>query len=238
MSYNRFDTVQSAASGLSIDLGLQAFMRRVYNVMGLGLILTGGTAYAMSQIPGIVEKLYGTGLFYVAAFAPLAFLLFGFTHNRIMRMAASQLFLMFAAFSVVMGVSMGAIFLVYSGADIARAFFVTAATFAGMSLYGYTTKRDLSNFRSFLVMGLMGVFFASLANIFIASSAMQFVISCAGVLVFTGLTAFHTQELRLTYAEANGTEANSKMAVMGALGLYLNFINLFQFILHLMSNRE
>lgn len=239
MSINRFDTVQTSAQGRAIDPGLQAFMRNVYNTMGLGLLITGGTAYALSQISGIAEKLYGSGLFYVAAFAPLAFLLFGFTHNRIMRSSAQSLMLTFAAFSAVMGVSMGAIFLVYSSADIARAFFVTAGTFAAMSLYGYTTKRDLSAFRSFLVMGLIGVFIASIVNIFLGSGLMQFVISCAGVLVFTGLTAWDTQNLRLTYAEAHGREANGKMAVMGALSLYLNFVNLFQMILHLMGgNRE
>ena len=238
MSYNRFDAVQSGVQGRAIDPGLQAFMRSVYNTMGLGLLLTGGTAYALSQIPGIKETLYTSGLFYVAAFAPLVFLMFGFTHSRIVRMPASQLMLMFSAFAVTMGVSMGSIFLVYSSADIARAFFVTAGTFAAMSLYGYTTKRDLSAFRSFLVMGLMGVFIASIVNIFLGSGMMQFVISCAGVLVFTGMTAWETQNLRQTYAEAHGIEGNNKIAVMGALGLYLNFINLFQMILHLMSNRE
>lgn len=239
MSINRFDAVQSSAQGRTIDPGLQAFMRNVYNTMGVGLVLTGLTAYGLSQIEGIRETLYTGGVFYIAAFAPLAFLLFGFTHNRIVRMSASQLLIMFSAFAVTMGVSMGSIFLVYSTADIARAFFVTAATFAGMSLYGYTTKRDLSAFRSFLFMGLLGVFIASIVNIFLGSGLMQFVISCAGVLVFTGLTAWETQNLRLTYAETNGHEANSKMAVMGALGLYLNFVNLFQMILHLMGgNRE
>lgn len=239
MSYNRFDTVQSGAQTRAIDPGLQAFMRNVYNTMGVGLVLTGVTAYALSQIPGIRETLYSSGLFYVAAFAPLAFLLFGFTHNRIVRSSASQLLMMFSAFAVTMGVSMGSIFLVYSSADIARAFFVTAGTFAAMSLYGYTTKRDLSAFRSFLVMGLIGVFIASIVNIFLGSGLMQFVISCAGVLVFTGLTAWETQNLRQTYAETHGHEANSKIAVMGALGLYLNFVNLFQMILHLMGgNRE
>jgi FtsH-binding integral membrane protein len=238
MSYNRFDTVQSSAQPRAIDPGLQAFMRSVYNTMGLGLLLTGGTAYALSQIPGIRETLYTSGWFYIAAFAPLVFLMFGFTHSRIVRMSASQLTIMFSAFAATMGVSMGSIFLVYSSADIARAFFVTAGTFAGMSLYGYTTKRDLSAFRSFLVMGLIGLFIASIVNIFLGSGLMQFVISAAGVLVFTGLTAWETQNLRLTYAETHGREANSKIAVMGALGLYLNFVNLFQMILHLMSNRE
>jgi FtsH-binding integral membrane protein len=154
------------------------------------------------------------------------------------RMTAASARMAFFAFSAVMGLSLASVFLVFTGASIARTFFITAAMFGATSLYGYTTKRDLSKFGSFLIMGLIGVIIASLVNIFLASSALQFAISIIGVLVFTGLTAYDTQNIKEQYAEEHGSESNSKLAVWGALSLYLNFINIFQLLLNLTGQRE
>ena len=145
---------------------------------------------------------------------------------------------MFFAFSAVFGASLSVVFLAYAGADIARAFFITAATFAATSVYGYVTKTDLSKMRSFLIMGVIGIFIAAIVNIFLQSTMLDFIISAVGVLVYTGLVAYDTQNIKETYAASNGDDMNNKMAVMGALGLYINFIMLFQFILSLIGNRD
>jgi uncharacterized protein len=213
-------------------------MRAVYNTMGLGLVLTGLTAFGVSQTPALMNLIFGTPLVWVAAFAPLAFIMFGFTPGRVARLPASQLRTTFIVFSLLMGVSMATIFTFFSDVSIARVFFITAGTFAATSLYGYTTKRDLSRVGSFMMMGVIGIFFTALFNIFFQSPAIQFAVSAIGVLVFTGLTAWHTQALKETYDHRYGDEANSKMAVVGALNLYLSFINLFQFLLHFMGSRE
>ena len=242
MSYNRFDAVQSGVQGRAIDPGLQAFMRSVYNTMGLGLLLTGGTAYALSQIPGIKETLYTSGLFYVAAFAPLVFLMFGFTHSRIVRMPASQLMLMFSAFAVTMGVSMGSIFLVYSSADIARAFFVTAGTFAAMSLYGYTTKRDMTGWSGFLSYAVIGLLIASLVSFFFitdpgTSKTFSLIISSVVVLLFAVMIAFETQMIKSMYIEAAqyGDNAINQSAIFGAFALYGSIVTMFQHILNILG---
>jgi FtsH-binding integral membrane protein len=154
------------------------------------------------------------------------------------RMTAASARTAFFAFSAVMGLSLASVFLVFTGASIARTFFITATMFGATSLYGYTTKRDLSKFGSFLIMGLIGIIIASLVNIFLGSSLLQFAISIIGVLVFTGLTAYDTQSIKQQYAEGFGHETNNKMAVFGALSLYLNFINLFQLLLSLTGQRE
>ena len=153
------------------------------------------------------------------------------------RMSSEKLKLTFILFSAVMGLSMAAIFQIFTGASIARVFFITAATFAATSLYGYTTKRDLAGVGSFLFMGLVGIFIAMIVNLFLQSSMVQFVVSAIGVLVFTGLTAWETQRLKEAYTPGAG-EGNAKMAVVGALSLYLNFINLFQMLLHFMGDRR
>lgn len=239
MSLDRYQQQSAAYAGTrEIDAGLQAHMRGVYNTMGLGLVLTGLTAFGVSESPALLNAIFGTPLKWVAIFAPLAFVMFGFTPGRVARLAASQLKSMFVFFSVLMGISMGSIFAHFDGVSIARVFFITAGTFAAMSLYGYTTKRDLGRLGSFLIMGVIGVLFAGLFNIFFQSPALDFAVSVIGVLVFTGLAATQTQMLKETYSYAHGEEANSKLAVMGALNLYLSFVNLFQFLLHLMGNRE
>lgn len=241
MSYEPYNTPQTGgfAQTSAIDAGLQAHMRSVYNTMGFGLVVTGLVAFAVAYTPALFALIFGTPLKWVAIFAPLAFIFFGFTPNRVARLPASQIKMMFYGFSALMGVSMATIFVAFTGASIARVFFVTAAAFAATSLYGYTTKRDLAGMSAFLFMGLIGIVLASIVNIFLGSTGLQFAVSVIGVLVFTGLTAWETQRLKEAYAYSRGmAEANSKLAVMGALNLYLNFINLFQSLMHLMGNQR
>lgn len=222
----------------SYDDGLRDHFRGVYNVMSLGLVITGLVAYGISTSQEMINLLFGTPLKWVVMFAPLAFIFFGFTHNAVMRKTSRQLKILFFVFSAVFGMSLSTVFLAYANADIARAFFITAATFAGTSVYGYVTKKDLSGMGGLLIMGVIGILIASIVNIFLASSALDFAISVIGVLVYTGLVAYDTQQIKETYSAGHGHEANDKMAVMGALGLYINFIMLFQFILNLLGNRE
>ncbi|MDQ0472234.1 Bax inhibitor-1/YccA family protein [Labrys wisconsinensis] len=218
------------------DEGLRRHMLRIYNYMGLGLVLTGLVAFIVGTTPALYVPIFSTPLKWVVMLAPLAFVLvFSF---RMQSMSASGAQALFWAFCAVMGLSMASIFLVFTGASIARTFFVAAAMFGATSLYGYTTRRDLSQFGSFLIMGLIGVVIASLVNLFLASSALQFILSVAGVIVFVGLTAWDTQSIKEQYAEGHGAEANQKLAVFGAFSLYLNFINIFQLLLSLIGQRE
>lgn len=233
---NRFQTQSQTST--AIDEGLRQHFIKVYNVMALGLAITGIVAYAVSQIPPLVNLLFGTPLGIVVAFLPLIFVFFGFSHKAVMTKSAGQLKTLFFGFSAVFGLSMAAIFIAYATGDIARAFFITAATFAAMSIFGYTTKRDLSKLGSFLFMGVIGLLIAMVVNLFLASTMLDFMISCAGVLIYTVMTAFDTQNIKESYSNAYSDEDNSKMAVMGALSLYINFIMLFQFILSLLSGRE
>lgn len=224
-----------SAGEVVIDLGLRQYMLRVYNFMTAGLSLTGLVAYAASAT-GLYQQIAGTPLMWVVLLAPLAaVLLLGF---RIERMSAGVAQVTFWGYAALMGLSLGGIFLTYTGASVARVFFISAATFAAMSLYGYTTRRDLSQFGSFLFMGLIGVLLASLVNIFVGSSAMQFVISVIGVLVFTGLTAWDTQRVKEVYLESDPSDVLTKKALMGALMLYLDFINLFVLLLQFAGQRR
>lgn len=236
----RMDPRVAQARGVAIeriDEGLRAYMLAIYNYMGLGLAITGLTAFVVATSPPLMAVIFGTPLKWVVMLAPLAFVFF--LSARVSRMSVSAAQLTFWAFAIVMGLSMASIFLVFTGTSIARVFFITAATFGAVSLYGYTTKRDLSQFGSFLVMGLIGIVIASLVNLFLGSSALQFAISVIGVLVFTGLTAWDTQRLKEEYVESLGSEIVAKQAIMGALSLYLNFINLFMMLLQLFGqNRE
>ena len=218
------------------DKGLRQHMLRVYNFMGLGLGLTGLVAFLVASTPGISQPIFGTPLKWVVMLAPLAFIFF--FSFRIHAISATTAQMLFWAFCALMGLSLASVFLVFTGTSIARTFFITAAMFGATSLYGYTTKRDLSKMGSFLFMGLIGIVIASVVNLFIGSSALQFAISIIGVLVFTGLTAYDTQNIKEQYAESFGQEANTKLAVWGALSLYLNFINLFQLLLSLTGQRE
>jgi FtsH-binding integral membrane protein len=232
-------TVRPAAGAAraDIDVGLREYMLRIYNYMASGLALTGIVAYVFAQ-SGYYAQVAQTPLIWLIMLAPLGFVLamnFG-----LQRMQASTLQLLFWLFSGIMGLSLASIFLVFTGASIARVFFITAGTFAAMSLYGYTTKRDLSQFGSFLIMGLIGIVIATIVNIFIGSTALQFAISVIGVIVFVGLTAWDTQGIKEQYYElqyADG-ETAGKTAIMGALRLYLDFINLFMMLLQLLGVRR
>ena len=232
--FERAYATRTAATQVAYDQGLRQYMLRVYNYMASGLFLTGAVAVGIYQ-SGWVYTLVGTPLIWVVMLSPLAFVLvLSFGINRLSLFATQALFWAFAG---VMGLSMSTIFLVFTGASIARVFFITAATFAAVSLYGYTTKADLSRFGTFLFMGLIGIVIASVVNIFLGSTALQFAISVIGVLVFTGLTAYDTQMIKEQYDENYGGEAIGKLAVMGALSLYLDFINLFQMLLSLLGAR-
>ena len=231
-----------------VDQGLRSYMLRVYNYMGIGLVVTGLVAYFTytqsfveqgGQIVGLTtlgSALFGSPLQWVIMLAPLAFVLvLSFGINKLSVPATQILFWVFAA---VMGVSLASIFAVYTGGSIAKVFFISAGTFGAMSLYGYTTKTDLTKFGSFLIMGLIGIVIASIVNIFLHSSGLSFAISIIGVLVFVGLTAYDTQRLKETYYEAYGDEMIGKMAIMGALTLYLDFVNLFTLLLQLLGSQR
>jgi hypothetical protein len=215
--------------GAQIDAGLRAHMQRVYGYMAGGLALTGIVAYAAAA-SGFYQAIAATPLIWIVMLAPLGFVLvlsFG-----IQRMSAGMAMVLFWIYAAVMGLSLGGIFLVYTGTSIARVFFITAATFGAMSLYGY------SSFGSFLLMGLIGIVIASIVNIFIESSALQFAISIIGVIVFVGLTAYDTQRIKEMYLESDTDEIAGKKAVLGALALYLDFINLFMLLLQLFGQRR
>jgi FtsH-binding integral membrane protein len=214
-----------------IDEGLRSYMLSVYNYMGLGLALTGLVAFFVASSPAIYQPIFGTPLKWVVMLAPLGFVFFLSAKIQTMSVSAAQT--TFWLFAAVMGLSLASIFLVFTGASIARVFFITAGTFGAMSLYGYTTKRDLTAWGSFLFMGLIGVIIASLVNIFVASSALQFAISVIGVIVFVGLTAYDTQQIKAMYYELDASDVMAKKTIMGALRLYLDFINLFIMLLQL-----
>jgi FtsH-binding integral membrane protein len=232
------------AEAALIDVGLRQYMLRVYNYMASGLALTGLVAALVAGTPAINQLFFQvgirgaspTGLGWLAIIAPIGLVMaisFGIT-----RMRASTAQGLFWLYAGLMGVSLSSIFLIYTGASITRVFFISAASFAGLSLYGYTTKRNLSAFGTFLVMGLWGLMIAMVVNMFIASSALQFVISVAGVGIFAGLTAWDTQKIKEMYWEADDSETAGKKSVMGALTLYLDFINLFMMLLRLMGDRR
>ena len=218
------------------DEGLRRHMLRVYNYMALGLVLTGLVAATVASVPALYVPIFTTPLKWVVMLAPLAFVFI--LSFRIQTISAAGAQALFWAFCAVMGLSLASIFLVFSGTSIARTFFIAASMFGAMSLYGYTTRTDLTKFRSFLVMGLIGVVIAALVNLFIGSSALQFAISVIGILVFLGLTAWDTQNLKEQYAANLSAESQQKIAVWGAFSLYLNFINIFQLLLHFTGERE
>ena len=236
-----FDRPNPATAGTAVtyDEGLREHFRKVYNTMTLGLVFTGLIAFLCASTPAIMAMFAQPMFAIVVAFLPLVLGFVMFNGNTLANKSAADLRVRFYIFSGVFGLCLAPLVFMYSGANLARAFFVTAGTFAGVSAWSYTTKTDLSKFGSFLMMGVFGLILAMVVNIFLKSSMMDFVICAAGVLIYTGLTAYSTQELKETYQSSAGDEANSKMAIMGALSLYMNFIMLFQFILRLMGgNRE
>ncbi|MDD2325728.1 MAG: Bax inhibitor-1/YccA family protein [Alphaproteobacteria bacterium] len=226
----------SRAQGVTFDEGLRAHMVRVFGTMSGGLAVTGLVALLVAYTP-IGAAIFGNKILgYAAMFSPLLFMFF--MNFKLMSAPAATAKTMFWVFCSLMGLSMSTIFMVFTTQSIAGVFFITAATFSAMALWGYTTKKDLTSMGAFLMMGVMGIFIASLVNLFMGSGMMQWVISVAGVGIFTGLTAYDTQNIKRMYSENWGQEANSKLAVIGALSLYMNFINAFQFLLSLMGDRR
>ncbi|MGB3406669.1 MAG: Bax inhibitor-1/YccA family protein [Jannaschia sp.] len=248
----------SGARAAEIDQGLRAHMNKVYGTMSVGMLITFAAAWAISGLAVTADpsaavaqlnadtyltqlgySLYASPLKWVIMFAPLAFV-FGLS-AMINKMSAATAQLVFYAFAAVMGLSISSIFLVFTGTSIIQTFLVTSIAFAGLSLYGYTTKKDLSAMGTFLMMGVIGLFAAMILNLFIASSALSFAISAIGVLIFAGLTAYDTQAIKTEYvahAAHGDSEWLGKSAIMGALRLYLDFINMFMFLLQFMGNRE
>jgi hypothetical protein len=241
---------RAAETAAVLDAGLRAYMLRVYNWMASGLVLTGVVAYgiASTDLINLFYPLVATprgmmhvpgGLAYLAMFAPLAFVLV--LSIGVNRLSTTTVQALYWAFCVAMGASLTNIFLIYTGESVVRVFFITAATFAAMSLYGYTTRADLTKMGSFLMMGLFGIVIASLVNMFLGSAGMQFVISVLGVLIFVGLTAYDTQRIKsdyVAYAYAEGPDMAARRSVYDSLQLLLNFINLFMFLLQLVGVRN
>lgn len=230
-------------AGAAIDEGLRSYMLRVYNLMAMGLAITGVAAYGTSvmaisdgQLTGFGQLIFASPLRWVVFLAPLALVFF--LSFRIDKMSVPAAQTTFWVYSGLVGLSLASVFLVYTGQSIVQTFFVTAAAFGALSLWGYTTKRDLTGMGSFLFMGLIGVIIAMVVNIFLQSSALQFAISAIGVLVFAGLTAYDTQKIKEMYYEGDGEVVAGRKAIMGALRLYLDFINLFLFMLQFLGNRE
>ncbi len=231
-------TDRSAATQVDIDVGLRDYMLRIYNYMASALALTGIVAYAAAAggRDSFIAHIHGSPVMWLIILAPLGLvMLLSFGINRLSAAAAQGIFWVYAG---LMGLSLSTVFLIYTGASVARVFFITAGTFAAMSLYGYTTRRDLSQFGSFLFMGLIGIVLAMLVNIFLASPALQFAISVIGVVIFVGLTAYDTQSIKEMYFEGDGHEIAGKKAVMGALRLYLDFVNLFMMLIQLLGVRR
>jgi len=248
-------TVTGARTGtVAMDEGLRVYMLRVYNYMAAGLAITGLVAYAVFALAvttdpassvmtfrGMMLTQFGQAVFFsplkwVLLFAPLGLVFF--MSARIHKMSVQGGQLTFWIYAALVGASIASIFLVYAHGSIARVFFITAATFGGLSLYGYTTQKDLSGWGSFLIMGLIGIIIASVVNIFVASSALQFAISVIGVLVFAGLTAYDTQQIKEEYYAGDSQLVAGQKAIMGALRLYLDFLNMFLMLLSLFGNRE
>jgi FtsH-binding integral membrane protein len=227
-----------AGATSTVDAGLRQHMLRVYNAVGAGLALSGVAAFAVFSIPALQAIFMNPLVSMVIGIGLLVFLWFGMNPNKAMQQPLASLKTKYYIFCAALGTTLAYVFAVYSGASVARVFFITASMFGGISLLGYTTKKDLSGFGSFLLMGLIGIIVAMLVNIFLKSTGLSFVISIVSVLVFTGLIAWETQAAKRLYNPANADETNAKLAILSALGLYINFINLFQTLLRLFGNRN
>ncbi len=244
-------SIPADRADMSVDMGLRSFMLGVYNKVALGLVLSAAMAYVTGQVDAVQQILYRTALNaggqevlvgytipgYIVAFAPLAVMLFGMAALRNATPKTSGIY--YWTIVALIGASLGSITLLYTGASIATTFLITATAFGALSLFGYTTKKDLTAFGSFLLVGLIGLIVASVVNIFLQSSMMSFIVSVLGVLIFAGLIAFDTQRLKMTYYELGGDQAAMGVATnFGALSLYINFINLFQFLMSLFGDRR
>ena len=218
MDFSRFNQTNSRSANATYDEGLRSYMLQVYNYMALGLALTCIVALFTASSPALMQAIFGTPLQYLVMFAPLVVVIM--MSFRVQKMKLSTAQTMFWVFSALMGLSLSSIFIIYTGTSIARVFFITASVFGAMSLYGYTTKKDLTSMGSFLIMGLFGVIILSIVNLFLQSSAMQFVVSLAALAIFIGLTAYDTQKIKQTYYQMGGTsEKAKKVAIMSSLSL-------------------
>ena len=243
MAYDFDNNVRSRSSAEQIDVGLKAYMNKVYSFMAFGLALTGTLAHLVANmafdfstntLTSFGATIYASPLAFIIMLAPLGFIIA--INMGISKMRESTVQMLFWAFSAVMGLSLSSIFIQYTGESVARVFFISAGAFGALSLYGYTTKKDLTGWGSFLFIGLIGILLASIVNIFLASTGLQFAISAIGVLVFAGLTAYDTQRIKAMYYDGSGQEG--KKAIMGALTLYLDFINLFIMLIQLFGQRR
>jgi len=243
MAYDFEKNVKSREALTEIDVGLKAYMNKVYSFMAVGLALTGVIAHITSTLAfdfntntltSFGSAIYASPLAFILMLSPLGFIIA--LNMGIAKMKESTVQILFWAFAAVMGMSLSSIFIQYTGESVARVFFITAGAFGGLSLYGYTTKKDLTGWGSFLFIGLIGILLASIVNIFMQSTGLQFAISAIGVLVFAGLTAYDTQRIKAMYYDGSGQEG--KKAIMGALTLYLDFINLFIMLIQLFGQRR
>ncbi len=237
MQFDRASRAKSTAKSVGYDAGLRTYMLKVYNYMASALALSGIVAFLTASSPAMMQVIYGTPLQWVVMLAPLGIVIYLSVRLNKLSAAAAQMW--FWAFATMMGLSLSSILLAYTGESITRVFFITAGVFGTMSLYGYTTKKDLTAMGSFLMMGLFGIIIASVVNMFMQSTALQFAISAIGVVIFTGLTAYDTQKIKEIYFQVAGnSEAMGKAAIMGALRLYLDFINLMLMLLRLFGDRR
>ncbi len=234
---NRDNSVRTEGSAVEYDQGLRDHMLRVYNHMAIGIAVTGLVAWFTANSEAMIQMLFGGPQMYLVMFAPLIMVFYlGFKMPTMSENGAKTAFYLYSA---LMGLSLSVIFLAYTGASVARVFFITAAMFGALSLYGYTTKRDLSGMGTFLFMGLIGIIIASIVNIFMKSEMMHFVVSVAAIIIFVGLTAYDTQKIKHTYYQIGaGGAMLGKAAIMGALSLYLDFINLMIHLLHFLGDRR
>lgn len=232
---NMYEAVQRKKF-INIDSGLRDYMVSVYSYMALGLLITGLVSFFIASSPSVMRAIFGSPLSFFVMLAPVGVVFF--LSAKIQSLSFSAAKNTFIIYSVLMGVSLSSIFYIFTGQSIARLFFISASVFGAMSLYGYTTKKDLTNFGSFLMMGVLGVVIASIVNMFLKSSAMQMMISVLGIVLFTGLTAYDTQAIKERYISNEDPETSGKMAIFGALQLYLDFINLFISLLQLFGDRK
>lgn len=238
----QYDTIRTASAGVrtaQIDEGLRAHFNKVYGLMSVAMVLTGAVAWAVGTNEAMLAAIFATPMKWVVMFAPLI-MVFAFS-AMINKMSSGAAQVFFYAFAAAMGLSISFIFAVYTGVSIATTFLVTAIAFASLSLYGYTTKKDLSSWGRFLFMGIIGLIVASIINLFLGSPAIAFAVSSLGVLIFAALTAYDTQRIKTEYiehAQYGDQEWLNKSAIMGALSLYINFINLFMFLLQFLGSRE
>lgn len=237
MDFNSSARTNTGINTAQYNEGLRNYMLGIYNYMAGALGLTGLVAYLASSSPSFMQSIYGTPLQFLVMLAPIGIVMY--LSIRINKLSVQSAQTWFWVYAAAMGLSLSYVFLVYTGASVARCFFITASVFGGMSLYGYTTKKDLSGMGSFMMMGLFGLIIASLVNIFLKSSGLDFAISAIGVLIFTGLTAYDTQRLKEVYYMSGGNSDNlGKASIMGALTLYLDFINLMLMLLRFVGDRK